>query len=114
MNTKLNHVNDWVQLAQKSNWSVTALAKLCRVSVRTLERHFVQTSNLKPKAWMAEMRQKQALELLRDGSSVKETAAWLGYSHNTHFSREFKKVWGFSPSQTHLQGHKAMVKYERA
>jgi AraC-like DNA-binding protein len=39
-----------------------------------------------------------AVELLRDGSSVKETAAILGYEHATHFSREFKKRWGHSPS----------------
>ena len=35
--------------------------------------------------------------MLRDGSSVKETAAQLGYKYPHHFSRAFKKQHGFCP-----------------
>jgi AraC-like DNA-binding protein len=50
-----------------------------------------------PRVWLFEQRQRQALELLRDGSSVKETAIILGYKSPTHFSRDFKKHFGYSP-----------------
>ena len=66
---------------------------------RGLERHFLETHGQKPKAWLAEQRQKQAFELLCDGSTiVKETAAVLGCRYTEHFSRDFKAYWGYSPT----------------
>ena len=97
MNSRLNHVQDWLSLAKQVNWSVSRLAKQCGVSVRALERHFLRSMKKSPKAWLREQRQKLATELLRDGCSVKETAAALGYKHPTHFSREFRKRWGYTP-----------------
>jgi len=98
MNTKLNHIQNWPERARDTNWSASALARKCGVSVRTLERYFLKRMGKNPKAWLAEQRQHQAIELLRDGSSVKETAATLGYKHSNHFSREFKKCWGHNPA----------------
>jgi transcriptional regulator GlxA family with amidase domain len=90
-------------LARQSGWSVAELAKLCGVCVRTMERHFLATRGQKPKAWLVGQRQKQAMELLRDGSAIKETAAALGYDHANHFSREFNATWGFSPRTARLR-----------
>jgi AraC-like DNA-binding protein len=58
-----------------------------------------------PKAWFAEQRQHRAVELLRDGSSVKETATSLGYKQASTFSREFMKHSGRYPS-AHLPPNK--------
>jgi AraC-like DNA-binding protein len=74
------------------------LAKQCDVSVRTLERYFHEKVGMCPHAWLFDQRQRSAIELLRDGNSVKETAVILDYKHATHFSREFKKRWGHPPS----------------
>jgi hypothetical protein len=43
-----------------------------------------------------------SVELLREGSSIKETASSLGYKHSTNFTREYKHYWGNIPSQHHL------------
>jgi transcriptional regulator GlxA family with amidase domain len=100
MNTKLRlkHIQNWPELAREAKWSVSALAKKCGVSVRTLERFYLKEIGKCPKAWLSEQRQRRAIELLRGGSSVKETAAYLGYKHATHFSREFKEHRGHSPT----------------
>jgi transcriptional regulator GlxA family with amidase domain len=98
MNTRLNHVQDWLELARQANWSAAALAKKCGVSLRTLERHFLKEMGKCPQAWLSEQRQRRAIELLQDGSTVKETAGSLGYKYATHFSREFKEQWGHCPS----------------
>jgi transcriptional regulator GlxA family with amidase domain len=98
MNTRLKHTQNWQKLAQEANWSVSKTAKLCGVSVRTLERHFFVEMGKTPKTWLVEQRQKQAMELLRNGCSVKETASQLGYQYAQHFSREFKWYWGRSPT----------------
>lgn len=99
MNTRLNHIQNWNDLAQNTKWSVSMMAKVCKVSVRTLQLHFKKQMDTTPKKWLAEHRQKCALNLLRDGSTIKEIAGQLGYKHTTHFSREFKKHWGRCPTQ---------------
>lgn len=98
MNTKLNHIQNWPELARQAKWSVSAMARLCRVSVRTLERYFLKQMGKRPKAWLAEQRQKLASELLRDGSTIKEAANSIGYQHASTFSREYKKHWGNCPA----------------
>jgi AraC-like DNA-binding protein len=105
MNSKLNHIQNWPELASQTNWSASALAKKCGVSVRTLERHFLEQMGKSPKGWLAEQRQIQAAELLHDGSTVKETAASLGYKHPSHLTNEFKKHWGHCPSNKTAPAH---------
>jgi transcriptional regulator GlxA family with amidase domain len=99
MNTKLNHMQDWPALAREAQWSASALAKKCGVSLRTLERHFLKQTGKSPSNWMAEQRQKQAVELLRDGNTVKATASCLGYKQPANFTRQFKDHWGVCPSR---------------
>jgi len=99
MNHKFQQIQNWSELARQANWSAAALAKLCGVSANTLRRHFLQQMHKNPSAWLAEQRQHQAIELLRDGTSIKETATCLGYKQQTNFTRKFKEFWGACPSQ---------------
>ena len=98
MNGKLHHINNWPELAREAKWSASKLAKQCGVTVQTLHRHFVRQMGQHTKHWLAEQRQRVALELLRECFSIKETANSLGYRHQSSFTREFKKHWGLSPS----------------
>jgi transcriptional regulator GlxA family with amidase domain len=98
MNTKLNHIQNWHELAKDANWSAAKLAKLCCVSLRTLERHFLKNMGKSPKAWLSEQRLQRAINLLQDGSSVKETAGLLGYKHPNHLTNRFKKHCGHCPT----------------
>ena len=94
----LTHINQWPKLAQEAKWSASALAKMCGFSKDTLRRYFLKQTNKTPRVWLAEQRQHQAIELLRDGSTVKETATCLGYKQQTNFTRAFKEFWGVCPS----------------
>jgi AraC-like DNA-binding protein len=102
MNTKLNHIQNWHELARETKWSASALAKKCGVSVRTLHRYFLQHMGKNPKDWLAEQRQHNALKLLCNGSSIKETAACLGYKQPNNFTRHYKSRTGISPSRQSL------------
>ena len=106
MNTKLNHVKNWLELARQVNWSASALARKCCISERTLRRFFLKNMGKCLKAWLIDERQKLAIELLSDGSSVKETASYLGYKQPTNFTRKYKSHWGICPS---LQPHIGQV-----
>ena len=98
MRARLAKIQDWPELARQANWSVGALAKLCEGSVETLRKHFVEQTGAPASAWLLEDRQKRALELLRDGFSIKETAAILSYKQQSSFTRAFTKYWGVCPS----------------
>jgi AraC-like DNA-binding protein len=97
MTPHLAHIQNWPELARQAQWSASALAKLCKVSLRTLERHFHKQMGKSPKVWLVEQRQQQAMGLLKAGRSVKEAADGAGYQHASTFSREFKKYWGNCP-----------------
>jgi len=99
MNSKLGQIQNWPELAKEANWSATALAKKCRVSVRTLERYFLNIYGKSPTAWLREDQMRKAAELLQDNSSVKEVATRLGFTNQHHFSREFKRQKGYPPNQ---------------
>jgi transcriptional regulator GlxA family with amidase domain len=98
-NSHLQRIQTWPQIAHQASYSVSALAKSCNVSVRSLERHFLSAVGDTPRGWIKRLRMQKAIELLRDGSTVKETSAWLGYEDPSHFSREFKYHYGFAPNK---------------
>jgi transcriptional regulator GlxA family with amidase domain len=98
VHTNLKYIQDWPERARQAQWSVTVLAQQCGVSADTLRRHFLKQMGKSPGTWLTEQRQKRAVELLRDGSSIKETSAYLGYKHQTNFTRKYKEYWGACPS----------------
>jgi AraC-like DNA-binding protein len=98
MNSRLHQVQNWPELARQAKWSAAALAKNCGVSLRTLERYFLKEMGEGPKVWLSEQRQQRANELIRGGSSVKETAAQLDYKHPSHLTNAFKEQWGCCPT----------------
>ena len=99
MSARLDRTTDLAQQARQANWCVNELAKLCKVSPRTLTRWFQETKGTPPHEWMQHERLSHAVELLLEGASVKETASRLGYKTQHHFSREFKKRYGYPPSE---------------
>lgn len=107
INIKLRQIQNWLELAQKSKWSVSGLAEICHVSMRTLELYFFKRFHQAPKPWLIAQRQKQAARLLCDGCLVKEAATMLGYKHFNHFSRDFKRYWGKCPTQINTKVHGA-------
>jgi AraC-like DNA-binding protein len=99
VNSGLSHIQNWSQLADHAGYSVSALAKSCNASVRTLQRFFLTAFGDTPSHWLKDLRMQKAVELLRDGSTIKETAARLGYEDPSHFSRDFKDRYGFAPAR---------------
>jgi AraC-like DNA-binding protein len=99
MSGRLKQIQDWPERARQAKYSAAALAKQCGVSRDTLRRHFLEHFGQNPQDWLAERRQQQAMKLLYVGSTVKETAASLGYQQQTNFTRQFKGCWGVCPTQ---------------
>src|SRR5688572_12800536 len=55
---------NWESLATTSQYRLPALAQLCQVSLRTLQRHFRKHYNLTLSEWMRELRLDRARMML--------------------------------------------------
>jgi AraC family transcriptional regulator, exoenzyme S synthesis regulatory protein ExsA len=74
------------------------LARLCQVSMRTLQRHFRKHYNTTLSQWVRELRLERARIMLASAESVKCVAFDLGYKQPSHFTRDFKDRFGVPPS----------------
>lgn len=80
--------------------TVSYLASLCGISEVYLRKLFLNSFGVSPKEYMIQKRIEYAKSLLLSRNfSVGEVAQMCGYAEPCHFSREFSKRTGMSPSQ---------------
>ena len=86
-------------LARQACYCREALAAHLGMTERTLRRLFQRQFQCAPKVWLLGRRMEAAAQLLREGLSMKETAATLGFQHASSFTREFKRHFGCVPRE---------------
>jgi len=79
---------------------VDGIARAFAVSPRTLQRLFIRHVGASPKAVLQRFRRQQAVDLLGEpgAPSLARIAAELGYSDQSHLTRDFRATLGHSPS----------------
>ncbi|MCS5718105.1 AraC family transcriptional regulator [Herbiconiux sp. CPCC 205763] len=83
-----------------SPWTVASLARVAQSSRSIFSERFHATVGDPPLKYLARVRMARAMELLgREGLSVSQTAAMLGYGSDVAFSRAFRRFAGASPSE---------------
>ncbi len=86
--------------------AIGAIADELGVSVRQLERLCREQLGLGPASLYRQLRMRYANWLIENTDrSVTEIAIEAGFADCAHFSRQFKDVYGFSPSRHRLQPH---------
>ena len=88
----------WETLAAEAKYCPHALAALCHVSLRTLQRRFDRTYGMPVGQWMRQVRLAQAYGRIAAGEAVKLVAYDLHFKQLSHFSRVFKEVYGVAPT----------------
>ncbi|MFM2477944.1 helix-turn-helix domain-containing protein [Celerinatantimonas sp. MCCC 1A17872] len=80
------------------NLNLEQIAIAHNMSVRTLSRLFAQIGQT-PRGWLQEQRLSMAYDALinRRVSNITQAAFTFGYKDLSHFSRTFKKRYGYSP-----------------
>jgi len=97
MRRPLGAIELWETLAREANFQPAAMASLCRISLRQLERIFDKQFQKTPGAWVRELQCREAQRLIASGYSTKAAAAELKFADQSHFCHEFRKVFGASP-----------------
>lgn len=91
-------VCDYVDSSYMNRLSVSEIADELSLNRHYLTRIFKQTKNMSIQQYIIDIRMEKAIELLRDGYSVTETANAVGYGDPFTFSRMFTKKYGKSPN----------------
>ena len=81
--------------------TVEALARHCGVSLRTLEKAFVEYRGITPVAHLRNLRLDAAHRVLEEGgASVAAVAQRFGFGSSTTFALEYRRRFGVPPSRT--------------
>jgi AraC-like DNA-binding protein len=94
---KLLTMKEWEDVARKADYNPGKMAALCSISERQMQRLFQQHVKCTPSRWLRGLQCRLAKQLISQGYSNKAVAAELKFSSQSHFCREFKKVFGASP-----------------
>ncbi|WP_410700076.1 AraC family transcriptional regulator [Citrobacter farmeri] len=87
-----SHYND--------EWDIDKFMLYCQVSKSQLFRLFQETFNQSPLRWLKNYRLSQARRLLVEtDAAIGNIASQVGYHDQLHFSREFHRAVGVSPSE---------------
>jgi len=68
-------------------------------NVRTVQRRFVNATGLTRKAILVTERAHAAAIMLRNGVSINDTVAALGFSDQSHLTRSLRRLIGLTPTQ---------------
>ncbi len=68
-------------------------------SVRSVQRHFLQTTGMSPRDFFLIERAHRAASLLHSGLSASQVAVTAGYSDQAHLCRSLKRFLGLTPVQ---------------
>jgi AraC-like DNA-binding protein len=90
-------------------WPASRLAQFVNISPSRLHQLFKDETGLPPAKYLHSLRMQQAKELLETSYlSVKEVMTKVGVTDESHFVRDFRKAYGFTPAkyrERFLNGH---------
>jgi AraC-like DNA-binding protein len=92
------------------SWPIETMASLSHMSRATFFKRFSKVAGQSPNYFLAMVRMKIAAQLLRQGSSITQTAEKVGYQSESAFAKAFKKIVGQQPGAYQRTSNKFDVK----
>lgn len=95
--SRISFAVDYIRKNLHQKLSIESIAKLAYVSKSNFFRMFKDELGTSPNEFILQERISRAKELLRNRSSIKETAYQTGFSDTNYFTRVFKQLVGVTP-----------------
>lgn len=83
----------------KNDISIDEIAKFASMSISSLHENFKKATSLSPIQFIKQLRLHNAHSLLLLGYNASNAAFESGYNNSAQFSREFKRLFGYSPKE---------------
>lgn len=97
---KLNRVLDFIHTHLDQNLALSELAAIAQVSPNYFAAQFKCATGMPPHQYLILQRIERAKDLLiREKLSIADVATQLGFAHQSHFTKHFKRVMGVTPRQ---------------
>lgn len=96
---RMHQAKEIVLANLKKPCSLIDLAHQVGTNDTYLKRHFKEVFGTTVYGFLQDAKMDMAKKKLQEGHNVSETAFIMGYKHAGHFTRAFKKHFGFSPNQ---------------
>ena len=98
-NRAVNLVREYIEDTYSQNISIKNLSNLCNLSPFHLIRVFREYVGVPPHAYLKQVRIKRAKVLLAKGVSIAFIAQEIGFTDQSHFSKQFKQITGITPNK---------------
>ncbi|GAA0801419.1 AraC family transcriptional regulator [Psychrobacter piscatorii] len=98
---RIAHATDWIKSHLNEPIMVESLASRCGMSVSGFHQHFKEITQLSPLQYQKSLRLMEAKRLIKihgQGAQISQIAMQVGYESPSQFSREYKRLFGVSPS----------------
>jgi AraC-like DNA-binding protein len=95
----------WTEMARRARYKSNLLSVAMGISQRQLQRYIKQIFGCTPHHWLNAQRIESAKILLVESRCAKVVCYDLGFKQPSHFSRQFKKCYGLSPSEFLVWNH---------
>ncbi|MGI8386419.1 AraC family transcriptional regulator N-terminal domain-containing protein [Robertmurraya sp. P23] len=96
--SRIREVIDHIVKNYQQPIRIEVLAEIANMSVSSLHRHFKEVTAMSPIQFQKQLRLQEARRLLlADSTDVADVAFRVGYESQSQFSREYSRMFGFSP-----------------
>lgn len=96
----LTNLMQYIEANLDKNLTLKSLSEFLHFHPNYFVTHFKKNFGLPPMDYLKKLRIEKAMTLLQTTTqTVSEIAASVGYKDNNYFSRVFKQLTGFSPSE---------------
>jgi AraC-like DNA-binding protein len=96
--SRIKKVIDFIIKHFEEPFRIEDLAEVANMSVASLHRHFKEVTAMSPIQFQKQLRLQEARRLLlADPTDVADVAFKVGYESQSQFSREYSRMFGFSP-----------------
>ncbi|MCP4359296.1 MAG: AraC family transcriptional regulator [Chloroflexi bacterium] len=96
---------NYIQTNLDMGVSVEKLAHVSNMSVSGFHRTFKEVMHTTPLQYAKTLKLHRARTLLHEGQTASEASLSVGYNSSAQFSREYKRFFGYPPSETRLAVH---------
>jgi transcriptional regulator GlxA family with amidase domain len=90
---------DYLEARFHEDISIEKLAGVACLSPYHFIRVFARHTGLPPHAWLMQLRARKARGMLQQGMAIADAACMAGFADQSHLTRIFKRLLGYTPGQ---------------